>query len=215
MNYIAEIKAFNDYLLLNKLSTGEIALWYALMAINNKAGWIKEFTVSNLVLQQLTSLSRSSLDSNRNRLKQRGLIAYRAGTSNQAGKYKIVSLLYNIPDKAQDTDTEKKNEDSYANIIDSYTSDIKLKEAIWGYIQMRINKKSKPTDKALELVLQRLGRLSNIVDKQIEILNKSIINNWTDIFDLKDKVEKNKGGARNTDAGSKKFKSSTGFKQQF
>lgn len=93
MNYIAEINAFYDWLLYNSLPTGAIALWHALISINNKAGWADEFTVANLVLQGMTGLSRQGLDKARNILIQKDLIRYKKGTSNQAGKYKMVSLV--------------------------------------------------------------------------------------------------------------------------
>lgn len=90
MNYIKEINAFYDWLLYNSLPTGAIALWHALMAINNKAGWADEFTVANLVLMNLTGLSRQGLDKARNILIQKGLIQYKKGSSNQAGKYRMI-----------------------------------------------------------------------------------------------------------------------------
>ena len=71
MNYIAELNAFHDYLLLNQLSTSEIALWHALVHINNKTMWKTEFAASNLILQQLTGLSISGITSARNKLKQK------------------------------------------------------------------------------------------------------------------------------------------------
>jgi DnaD/phage-associated family protein len=92
MNYLTELNAFYDWLMYNSLPTGVIALWHALMAINNKAGWADEFTVANLVLQGMTGLSRQGLDRARNTLIQKGLIVYKKGTSNQAGRYKILSF---------------------------------------------------------------------------------------------------------------------------
>lgn len=92
MNYLKEINAFYDWLLYNSLPTGAIALWHALMSINNKASWADEFTVANLVLQGLTGLSRQGLDKARNILIQKGLIQYKKGVSNQAGKYRLISL---------------------------------------------------------------------------------------------------------------------------
>ncbi|SHJ88771.1 DnaD and phage-associated domain-containing protein [Caminicella sporogenes DSM 14501] len=74
----------------NSLSTGAIALWHALMAINNKAGWIEEFTVANIVLQSMTGLSRQGLDKARNMLVQKSLIEYKKGKGNQAGKYRLI-----------------------------------------------------------------------------------------------------------------------------
>ncbi len=89
MNYLAELNAFHDYLLLNQLSTSEIALWHALVHINNKTMWKTEFTASNLMLQQLTGLSLSGIASARNKLKQRGVLTYTPGKARQAGKYHL------------------------------------------------------------------------------------------------------------------------------
>lgn len=92
MNYIKEIKAFYYWLELNPLPTGAIALWHALMAVNNMAAWAEEFTVANIVLQSKTGLSRQGLDKARNLLKQKGLIDYKKGTGNKAGTYKMNSV---------------------------------------------------------------------------------------------------------------------------
>ena len=101
MNYIAELNAFHDYLLANQLSTSEIALWHALMHINNSTMWKTEFTASNLILQQMTGLSRSSLADAKNKLKQRGLIEYIPGKPRQAGMFKMLSICH-IPDELPD-----------------------------------------------------------------------------------------------------------------
>lgn len=107
MEYINEMRAFNDYLMSNQLPTGPIALWYALMHINNKAFWETEFTASNLVLQQLTGLSRTGLNSARNRLKQEGLITYMPGKTNKAGVYILNSIcnILNTPASHQRQDS--------------------------------------------------------------------------------------------------------------
>ncbi|MGI5997859.1 MAG: hypothetical protein ACOX89_04250 [Lutispora sp.] len=76
---------------------------------------------------------------------------------------------------------------TYQKIIDDYTQDENLKEAIWGYIQMRISKKAKPTDRALKLVLKNLSLMSGgDLQMKIDILNQSIMNNWTGIFPLRE-----------------------------
>lgn len=115
MRYIDEIRAFHEYLLNNDLSTGEIALWHALMGHNNRLGWIEEFSVSNLIAQQLTSLSRSGLDRARNSLKQKGLICYRAGKTGTAGHYQMVSVA-SIGGNIMDTPVDALHEPS--NIMD-------------------------------------------------------------------------------------------------
>ena len=118
MDYIKEINAFYNWLMYNSLSTGAIALWHALMSINNRAGWTDEFTVANIVLQGITGLSRQGLHKARNLLIQKGLIEYKKGTSNQAGKYKLNSLVYQKRDIAVDTEnTDCKKVDTLAYTV--------------------------------------------------------------------------------------------------
>ena len=91
MNYLAEIKAFYDLVQIKQLSTGQIALWNALMYINNKCGWNEWFTVANLTLQLTTGLSRAGINKNRNVLKQLGLIDFKPNTT-KATSYKIITM---------------------------------------------------------------------------------------------------------------------------
>lgn len=93
MNYLQQILAFDDYRLYEqKLSAGQIALWHALMSINNKAHWQKWFTAANLTLESLTGLSRSGINQARNSLKQSGLIDFEVLGPHKATKYSIKQL---------------------------------------------------------------------------------------------------------------------------
>jgi len=83
----------------------------------------------------------------------------------------------------------KRPSQNYQKIIDAHTSNPELKDAIWAYLQMRQNKRAAPTDYALQLALKHLREISSAEGYQIEVLNQSIINNWTDVYELK-----NKGG---------------------
>lgn len=78
MNYINQIKAFHDLNETNAWTTGQIALWYALMYINNKCYWSEWFSVSNQVLSLHTGLSRQGILKARNSLKQAGIIDFKA-----------------------------------------------------------------------------------------------------------------------------------------
>lgn len=76
----------------NPLSTGQIALWYALMYINNKAAWQEWFTAANLTLEAYTGLSRSGINKARNILKQEGLIDFQSNGNRRATSFKICVL---------------------------------------------------------------------------------------------------------------------------
>ena len=85
---------------MNDLSTGQIALWYALMYINNKCNWTEWFSVSNQVLSIQTGLSRSGILKARNELKQKGYIDFKArGT--EATLYKMIPMSKSTKDSTQ------------------------------------------------------------------------------------------------------------------
>jgi hypothetical protein len=91
MSYISEINSFWDLTSTNPLSTGQVALWFALMHINNRCNWTEWFQVSNQVLSVLTGMSRSGILKARNELKQRGLIDFKErGT--KATSYKMLTI---------------------------------------------------------------------------------------------------------------------------
>lgn len=92
MKYINEINAFYDWLELNELSTSAVALWCALMHINNKAAWVETFTVAESVLSIKTGLSGRGVRNARNELKQRGRIDFRSRTGGKAPTYTIISF---------------------------------------------------------------------------------------------------------------------------
>lgn len=92
MNYIAEINSFYDWLETNSLSTSAIVLWHALMHINNKSRWVKEFGVASSVLCVKTGLSERTIRNARNELKQKGRIEWKSRGGNKAAVYQMVSL---------------------------------------------------------------------------------------------------------------------------
>lgn len=103
MNYIKELKAFKDWLLLNELPTSAIALWHTLMAINNMTGWKSTFNAPNPLVQQLTALSKQGLVEARKKLLDNGLIEYKKGQKNKAPVYKMISLVNSVDSSAYQT----------------------------------------------------------------------------------------------------------------
>lgn len=93
MQYITQIKAFMDLAQLKRLSTGQIALWYALMYINNKCRWQEWFTVPNFTLESCTGLTRRAIFDARNVLKQSGLIDFKQNGNGKATTYKMIPLI--------------------------------------------------------------------------------------------------------------------------
>ncbi|MEC5425302.1 DnaD domain protein [Virgibacillus sp. C22-A2] len=96
MNYIKELNAFRNWLLLSEIPTSAIALWYTLMAINNSVGWKSSFNAPNSVVQQLTGLSKQGLLNARNELIEHNLICCEKGKKGKAPVYKMVSLVNSV-----------------------------------------------------------------------------------------------------------------------
>jgi DnaD/phage-associated family protein len=92
MNYIKELNAFRNWLLLHDLSSGAILLWHTLMSINNMAGWKTKFNANNTIVFQLTGLSKTSLATARKQLQDHGLIIYHKGNKGRSPVYQMVSL---------------------------------------------------------------------------------------------------------------------------
>lgn len=93
MNYLHEIKSFNDWLIINpSVTSDDIVLWYALMNLNNLSGWQTEFTAAISTIMDRTRLSRSAIYRSRNRLVQMNRIRARERSGNQSSIYEILSF---------------------------------------------------------------------------------------------------------------------------
>ncbi len=106
MNYLKQIIRFCELQLINPVSASAQCLYIQLLYINNKCGWVEEFSVANSVLYGLTSLSRQNFDRARNELIQKNYLIYKKSTNrSQAGKYSIVRFV-----TQDDTQSETQND---------------------------------------------------------------------------------------------------------
>lgn len=120
MNYIKQVNTFYKLLPNNPLSSNAQCLYNYLLNKNNELGWIKEFTVSNMIVCGFTSLNRRTLDRVRNELKSKGYIDYKKGISNQAGKYSIVEF-----DTHNDIQDDTQSDTQYVTQNDTRSDHIK------------------------------------------------------------------------------------------
>ncbi len=108
INYLAEILAFNEWKEVNPLPASAVALWHELMAVCNKTGWQRQFTVSNGMLQVKAGLSRKQFERARQLLIQKGRIKYKkSGRANQAGWYEIIPIVQNGQQEGQQQGQQK------------------------------------------------------------------------------------------------------------
>ncbi|WP_100407644.1 DnaD domain-containing protein [Bacillus solitudinis] len=92
MNYLKEINAFYDRMETNRLSCSAISLWHALIHINNRAGWVEEFSVAVYTLCQKTALAERTIFKARNELKKKGYIHYKKRGGRESAQYRLLSL---------------------------------------------------------------------------------------------------------------------------
>ena len=71
------------------------------------------------------------------------------------------------------------------NII--YSDNHDLNSCILSFIEMRKTLKKPMTNCAIEMLVNKLSKLSDDENIQIDIINRSIMNSWTDVYEIKDK----------------------------
>ena len=91
MNYVIELNLFDEFLKNHQLSTGQIALWHALMQISNKNYWPEWIDIKSSDLEFRTGLSRHGIREARKRLEELGLIKTKSNKT-KATSYHLISL---------------------------------------------------------------------------------------------------------------------------
>ena len=66
-----------------------------------------------------------------------------------------------------------------------YSASAALNDAILSFVEFRKKIKKPMTDRAIGLMIKKLNEFSSNEDEQIAILNQSILNGWTGIYELK------------------------------
>ena len=94
----------------------------------------------------------------------------------------------NTDNKTKDIKTNKKEkkETEFDSVINENFTDEELKQTIYEFIKMRKAIKKPLTTRGLELMINKLKKITSNENEQIQILNNSIMNNWLGIFPLKE-----------------------------
>ena len=179
MNYIKQLNAFYELAEINPLSTGQIALWNALMFRNNKCAWAEWFTTPNSILCELTGLSTQGMIKARNALIQRNLIEMKKGKrSVQAPKYKIIKLYKSVTDSVTDSVTESVTLNKHKQKLKQKNIYIVEIKEIIDYLNEKAGTRYKPSSKKTkDLISARLNEGFTIDDFKQVIDNK--VNDWT------------------------------------
>lgn len=91
--------------------------------------------------------------------------------------------------KFDNIEIKKEKKESEFDEVLNQIEDVKLRETLVAFIKMRKTIKKPMTTHALELLIKKLGRLTNNIDKQIELLENSILNGWQDVYIKQEKKD--------------------------
>src|SRR5690625_2807695 len=125
MNYLKEINAFYVRIETNPLTGSATALWHALIHLNNRTGWMKEFTVAASVICFKSGLPLSTFKRARNELRDKGYIMY-TSRGTKAPAYQMISLVgeakavqeVEVVEDTQDPREAQKKDDTLS--VDTY-----------------------------------------------------------------------------------------------
>jgi len=96
-------------------------------------------------------------------------------------------------DKDIEKDKEKeKKKNTKKKKAAPYVADDDLNQAILEFIEFRKQLKKPMTERAIQLMIAKLNKLSTNVQEQIEIVNQSILNGWQGIFPLSNNNQSNR-----------------------
>lgn len=206
MKYINQLNAYWNWVKLNPLPSKAGYLYFALLDCANTAGWKQEFNAPNSTLQAMAGLDKNGLSRNRNILIQQGLIEYRQGNRGSTGIYKLVPLYGNQNDTNSDTQTEPKVIPKVTPKVRTYIDKEKdidnkpptplpgawdglspeLHSALTAFEEMRKKIRKPLTERAKQLALSNLRKLSTDEQTQIAIVNQSVLHGWQAFYALKE-----------------------------
>lgn len=108
-------------------------------------------------------------------------------------KEKEIEIEKNRKDTEIDTKKKKKSAKADLNgMIDSFTENEELREALKAFLDMRKSiKKPIQTEYAFKLALNKLKQLSDIDSIRIEIVNQSVEHNWRTFYTLQNSYRTN------------------------
>ena len=79
---------------------------------------------------------------------------------------------------------------SFDEIIDSYTENEELRMELKEHLKTRKSKKATMTNRAIELSLNKLDKLSDSDEEKIQIVQNAIMSGWTTFYPLKNNDNK-------------------------
>ena len=110
----------------------------------------------------------------------------KSSNGNEQNGLTIPDINTNNKTKDIKTNKKEKKETEFDSVINENFTDEELKQTIYEFIKMRKAIKKPLTTRGLELMINKLRKMTSNTNEQIQILNNSIMNNWLGIFPLKE-----------------------------
>lgn len=144
-------------------------------------------------LTELGYIKTASFDGRKRILKSRLTKSVRQTNEKfKADEQKVkVSLNNNIANNKVDY-IDKEKPKTVGSLIEGYTDNEDLQKALMDFAKMRKTIKNPLTQRAMELLFDKLDKLATDDNTKIEILNQSIMNNWKGVFELKETKKQSK-----------------------
>lgn len=167
MNYIKQLNEFYSTLDYKPLSANSIAIYFILLQVANKTGWIDKFKVANTVLMSKCDLNMQKLIRARTSLINQGYIQYSKGKNqNDAPIYRIIKLYDDIANNR----TNNIADNIANNIADNMTNDTINKQNKTKQNKGKSSSKKKlydiNTEKLQEIIIETIGstNINNITE---------------------------------------------------
>lgn len=209
MDYIRQLNTFLN------MSAGNLPgtpfnVYMRLFQIANMRGWPECFPASDAEICLMTGIrNKKTIAEARRVLEQAGYIKTIRGGKHQATQYQLVELGIapvignkNTPittpitghyikhKRKTETETKKEKQKEKAGIflLEDYTDNAELLEALDGFVEMRKKIKAPLTEHAFSLLLKKLDGMGNTDEEKAAIVNQSVMNSWKGLFPLKQEV---------------------------
>lgn len=188
------------------VDTTTIAVYFALLNTANRLNWKEKFSIVLCDIQEMCGISsRSTILKALNKLEENGFVKTVTYSKNQY-KNRVICLPINGKHVESTRKPREKHLDSsrthhktiktikdYKDLIDNkgYFQNETLKSTFLQFIENRIASKKKPTEKAVDLLVKKLGELSNKNPQlAIRIIENSIEANWQTFYPIKKELPK-------------------------
>ena len=190
-----------------KVNPTTTSMYFYILSVANELNWRQSFGLSSTqIMNGIGIATYKTYKKHFDQLVQFGLIQVVKESKNQFTCNVLALVNFTIaPTKARPKHLPKQDQSTthnhktyktikdYKDLLDNkgYFQNEKLKQTFLDFIQTRIDSKKKPTEKAVELLVKKLGELSNKnPELAIRIIENSIESSWQSFFAIKKELPK-------------------------